>query len=326
MTVAVLIGLALAFAFLNGYNDSGSMVATLISTGVIGARAALFLAAIGNFVGPFLFGVAVAVVVGTGIVEPSGMTLASIGAALAAALIWNAIASVLGIPSSSSHALVGGLIGGGIIAGGLGVVHVWGLVILVLALLIAPALAAAVGWLAMRLTLWLSQAATPRINEFFRRSQLVTSLLLAVSHGTNDAQKTMGIIALILLRADLLSQFIVPPWVVLASALALAIGVGVGGSRVIRTLGARIYRVRPVHGFVAQTTATLIVLVATILGGPVSLNQISSAALIGAGASERMSKVRWEIAGQIAFAWLITLPLTALVAIFLYPVVRILIG
>ena len=324
--MAVLIGLTLVFAFLNGYNDSGSMVATLISTGVISARVALVLAAIGNFIGPFLFGVAVAVVIGTGIVEPSGITLASIGAGVAAALSWNAVASILGIPSSSSHALVGGLIGGGLIAGGPSAIQVSGLVILGLSLLLAPALGAVVGWLAMRSTLWLSQSATPKINEFFRRSQIVTSMLLALSHGTSDGQKSMGIITLILLRAGMIRQFAVPNWVVLVSALALSLGVGMGGWRVIRTLGARFYRLRPVHGFVAQSTATIIVLGATLLGGPVSLNQIASSALIGAGASERMSKVRWDITGQIVFAWLITLPSTALVAIILYPLARLLIG
>ncbi len=322
----IVIGLALVFAFLNGYNASGSLVATLISTGVVGPRRALLLAAAGNLVGPFLFGVAVAVVVGTGLVDPSGITLASLAAAVIAALAWNALASLLGIPSSSSHALLGGLIGGGIGAAGPAVVQVRGLEILALALLLAPLIAALAGWLLMRLTLVLTQGMTPRVNEFFRRGQLITAFLLALSNGTSSGQKTMGIIALVLLRAGWTQTFVVPNWVILVSALALALGVGLGGWRVIRTVGARFYRLRPVHGFVAQVAATVIVLGATVLGGPVSLNQIASAALIGVGASERLTKVRWEVAEQIALAWLITLPATAVVALIVYPLMFFLIG
>jgi PiT family inorganic phosphate transporter len=326
MTAAVLIGLALAFAFLNGYNGSGSLVATLISTGAVGARRALLLAAAASFVGLFLFGLAVAVVIGTGIVDPNSITLASLAAALASALLWNALASVLGLPSSSSHALIGGLIGGGIAAAGLGVIQLSGLVILALALLVAPVVAILLSWLAMDLTLHLAQGASPRINEFFRRSQVVTSIFLALSFGTSNGQKVVGIIALVLFRAGVTRQFVIPDWVVLASAASISLGISMGGWRVIRTLGARIFRLRPVHGFVAQSTAAVTVLGATVLGGPVSLNQIVSSAIIGAGIAERLSKVRWEVAQNIAVGWLVTLPATVLVAIVLYPVALLVVG
>lgn len=326
MIVAVLVGLALIFGFLNGYNGSGSLVATLISTGGVGARRALLLAAAASFVGLFLFGLAVAVVVGTGIVAPASVTLASMAAALTSALLWNAAASVLGLPSSSSHALLGGLIGGGIAAGGLGAVELSGIGILALALVAAPVVAVVLSWLAMLLTLRLAQGASPRINEFFRRSQLATSILLALSFGTSNGQKIVGIIALILFRAGLSNQFLIPEWVVLASAASISLGISTGGWRVIRTLGGRIYRLRPVHGFVAQSTAAATVISATLLGGPVSLNQVASSAIIGAGVAERMSKIRWEVAEHIAVAWLITLPATVLVALLVYPVAVIVIG
>lgn len=326
VTVATLIGLALAFGFLNGYNGSGSLVATLISTGAVGARRALLLAAVASFVGLFLFGLAVAVVVGTGIVDPAGITLASMGAALASALLWNVVASMLGLPSSSSHALIGGLIGGGVAASGIGVVELSGLAILALALLVAPVVTVLLAWAVMRLTLWFARGASPRINEFFRQSQLVTSILLALSFGTSNGQKIVGIIALVLFRAGITREFAIPNWVVLSTAASISLGISTGGWRVIRTLGARIFRVRPVHGFVAQSTAAATVLGATVLGGPVSLNQIASSAIIGAGVAERMSKVRWEVAQNIAIAWLVTLPATVLVAIVLYPLALLVIG
>lgn len=319
MIVAGLVGLTLAFAFLNGYNGSGSLVATLISTGAMGARRALLLAAAASFVGLFLFGLAVAEVIGTDIVDPNAITLASMAAAVASALLWNALSSTLGIPSSSTHALVGGLIGGGIGAGGLGVVQLGGLEILALALFVAPALAVALGWLAMHLTLWLATGASPRINSFFRHGQVFTSVALALSFGTSNGQKVVGVIALILYRGRVTNGFTIPDWVVVASALSLSVGISMGGWRVIRTLGARIFRLRPVHGFVAQSTAAAIVLIGTLLGGPVSLNQIASSTIIGTGTAERMSKVRWEVAENIGIAWLVTLPATVLVAIILYP-------
>lgn len=326
MIVAALVGLALAFAFLNGYNGSGSLVATLVSTGATGARPALLLAAIASFVGLLSFGLAVAYVVGTDIVEPDGIDLASLAAALASALLWFVVESALGIPSSSTQAIMGGLIGGAIAASGFGAVKLSGLVILGIALLVAPVVALAMGWLVMRVTTWLVQGASPRINEFFRAGQLPTSILLAASYGTSNGQKIVGIIALILYQGRIYPSFTIPSWAVASSAFALSLGIGTGGWQVIRTLGARIYRPRPINGFVAQSTATAVVLGATVLGEPVSLSQIASTAIIGAGMAERMSKVRWEVAEHMMVGWLITLPLTALSALALYPVAHLVAG
>lgn len=326
VVVGVLVLLALLFAFMNGYNDSGSMVATLISTGTMNAREALLLAALGNFIGPFIFGVAVAVVVGTGIVDPGGITLASVAVALLSAFAWDVVASVIGIPSSSSHALVGGLIGGGVAAGGVGVVEPAGLALVALSLILAPVLGLVLGVAAMHLTLWLARDATPAINVVFRRGQLLTSILLSVSHGTSAGQKTMGVIALILFRARLSGQFAVPEWDIILTSFVLALGVSLGGWKVIRTLGLRIFQIRPVHGFVAQLTATLIVIGATLLGGPVSMNQVATTAIIGTGAAERVSKVRWQIARTTFYAWVITLPATTIVAFGLYPIAALLIS
>lgn len=321
MAVTVLVGLTLAFGFLAGFNGSGSLVATLIASRAFGARRSLLLAAIGSFIGLFLFGMAAAQVVGTNLVRPTGITLASVGAGLIAALAWNSLASRLGVPSSSSHALLGGLIGGGIAAGGVGVVQLNGMLILVFALLLAPAIGAFCGWWAMRLTLWLARGASPQINEFFRRGQIFTSFFLALSFGTSNGQKIVGIIALILFRGGITPQFLIPDWVVFSTALSIAIGIALGGSRSIRKLAEEIFRLRPIHGFVSQGVTTTVVLVATILGGPVSLNQIMGSAIVGTGASERMSKVRWTVVFNIVFSWLVTLPATALVAIMLYPLV-----
>lgn len=325
-TVDLLVALALAFAFSNGYNGSGTLVATLISTGAMGARQALLLAALASFVGLFVLGLAVALVVGQGIVEPAGITLASVGACLVASFLWIAFTARSGIPSSSSHTLVGGLIGGGIAAGGLRVVEIDGLLIVALALLIAPVLAGLLGALAMQLVLWLARGAPPRINQLFRRGQLITSTLLALGFGSSNGQKVVGVIALILYRAGVTRAFIIPDWTVLATSLALSLGIALGGWQVIRTLGGKIFRLRPVHGFTAQGVSVVVVVAATLLGGPISLTQIASSAIIGAGAAERMSKVRWGVAEHLAVSWLITMPLTALVAMALYPVAKLFLG
>ncbi|HLH75146.1 MAG TPA: inorganic phosphate transporter [Chloroflexota bacterium] len=322
MSVAIWVVVALFFAFSSGYNGSGSLVATVISTGGIGFRRALLLAATANFVGLFLFGTAVAAVIATDLVDPAGITLAGIGAGLLAALLWSSLASFLGIPSSASHTLIGGLIGGGIAAGGLRVVEVRGLEILFLALVLVPGIAVVAGNLAMHFSLWLLSGATPRINRVFRYGQLFTSILLALSYGTSNGQRIVGIIALILFRGGVIGTFSIPTWVLVAAAAAQSLGISVGGWRVIRKVGTRFFRLRPIHGFVSQIVAAVIVLIATIFGAPVSLNQIASSAIIGTGISERLSIVHWGEVEDLVVAWFATLPLTALVAIVIYPLVH----
>ena len=321
-TVLILILLAVVFASMNGYNDSGSLVATVISTGACGARRALILAAVANFIGPFLVGGAIAATVSGGIVYPNAITQASLGATLLAAIVWNIVATSFGIPTSSTQALLGGLIGGGVAVGGFGVIQFRGALILLVALVFAPAFAGLLGWLGLRLTLWLARGASPKINNTFRRSQLVTAVLLAISHGSSSVPKIVGIIVLILGRAGLANEGSAPIWVIFLASLTMSTAIALGGWRVIRTLGTRIYRLRPVHGFLSQSIASAIVLGASLVGGPVSMGQISTSTLIGVGASERLSKVQWQTAQRLALAWLFTLPVTAVLAFTLYPVTR----
>jgi len=318
-TVAIaIIGVALFFDFMNGFNDSSSIVATMISSRAMSARKALALSAVANFCGPFLFGVAVATTIGHDVVDPRAITVAVIFAALLAAIIWDIITWAFGIPSSSSHALVGGLIGAVSIDFGLAMIQMRGLLKIIIALFISPILGLVIGYLLMRLVLFLARGASPRINWFFKRSQVITSLALALSHGTNDAQKTMGIIAMTLVTVGYSSEFSVPWWVIALSAGAISLGTALGGWRIIRTLGGKFYKIRPVHGFAAQVASALIIFGAAFLGGPVSTTQVVSSAILGVGSAERVSRVRWNVAGNILVAWVLTIPASALLAALLY--------
>jgi len=235
-------------------------------------------------------------------------------AALIAAVAWNVFTWWLGIPSSSSHALVGGLMGAAIIESGFGIIKLTGLTKVLLALAISPPIGLATGFLVTKLILFLARGASPKINWFFKRGQIVTAIALALSHGTNDAQKTMGIITLGLVTAGVLPAFHVPLWVVAVCAAAIAAGTATGGWRLIKTLGGKFYKIRPMHGFNTQVASAAVIISAALLGGPVSTTQVVSSAIMGVGSAERISKVRWGTAGQIALAWLTTIPVTALLA------------
>jgi PiT family inorganic phosphate transporter len=317
-----IIGVALFFDFMNGFNDSSSIVATMISSRAMSARKALALSAVANFCGPFLFGVAVATTIGQEVIDPKAITIAVIFAALLAAIIWDIITWALGIPSSSSHALVGGLIGAVSVDFGLAMIQVRGLLKIIIALFISPILGLVVGYLLMRLVLFLARGASPRINWFFKRAQLITSLTLALSHGTIDAQKTMGIIAMALVTLGYFPEFSVPWWVVVLSAGAISLGTAFGGWRIIRTLGTKFYKIRPVHGFTAQIASAFIILGAAFLGGPVSTTHVVSSAILGVGSARRVSRVRWNVAGSIVVAWVLTIPASALLAALLYLLLR----
>jgi PiT family inorganic phosphate transporter len=317
-----LIGAALFFDFMNGFNDSSSIVATMISSRAMSARKALALSAMANLCGPFLFGVAVATTIGQEVVDPKAITIAVIFAALLAAIIWDIITWALGIPSSSSHALVGGLIGAASVDSGFAMIQIMGLLKVMIALFISPILGLAVGYLLMKLVLFLSRGASPRINWFFKRSQIITSLTLALSHGTNDAQKTMGIIAMSLVTLGYSQEFSVPWWVIASSAGAMSLGTALGGWRIMRTLGTKFYKIRPVHGFAAQLASAFIILGAAFLGGPVSTTQVVSSAIMGVGSAKRVSRVRWNVAGNIMAAWILTIPASALLAALFYLLMR----
>ncbi len=320
--VLVVVGLAMIFDFFNGYHDSSNIVATMISSGAMGPRGALLLASLAEFSGPFLFGVAVAGTIGKEVVTLESIPFGVVLAMLISAIGWNVLTYLVGIPSSSSHALVGGMVGAAVIARGTEVIHVAGLIKVVTALVSAPILGAVAGWFALKLILFLARGASPRINALFKRAQVLTSVALAFSHGTNDAQKTMGVITMALVVRGVLPEFAVPWWVVLLSAGAISIGVASGGWRIIRTLGGRFYRIRPVHGFAAQGVSAGVILGAALLGGPVSTTQVVSSAIVGVGSAERMSKVRWDVAANIVLAWLLTIPASALGGAVAYLAVR----
>jgi len=317
LIIAVIV-LALIFDFLNGIHDSSNVVATMISSRAIHPRLALGITALANFLGPFIFGVAVAETIGHEIVIAEAINNQVLLAALASAIVWNLLTWYLGFPSSSSQALIGGFIGAVVIAGGWQAIKLNGLEKILIALFVSPIIGFIVGNIILRFIYLLCWNATPRINNFFKRGQIFTALALALSHGTNDAQKTMGIITLALVTGGYLKVFAVPLWVIAICAGMIALGTALGGWKLIRTLGGKFYRIRPVDGFASQLASALVILGASLMGGPVSTTQVVSSAIMGVGAAERVNKVRWGVAQEIVTAWLLTIPATALVAAGIY--------
>jgi len=314
----IVIALALLFDFLTGLRDSSNVVATMISSRAFAPHTALGITAMAEFLGPFLFGVVVAKTIGDQVVQSGVLTLDAIAACLVGAIVWNLITWFFGLPGSSSHALIGGMVGAVIAQAGITAIKVSGLYKVLIALVASPLIGFTFGFLITRLIYFLVQNASPRINEFFKRAQFFTALALASSHGANDSQKTMGIIALSLVIGGALPAFEVPLWVIAASAAGIAIGASFGGWRLIRTLGGRFYKIRPLHSFSTQLTSALVLLSASLFGVPVSISQVVSSAIIGVGASERISKVRWSVAGDIITSWVITIPASALLAAGVY--------
>jgi len=310
--------LALLFDFLNGIHDSSNVVATMISSRALSPRVALGMTALANFLGPFIFGVAVAETIGHEIVAAETINIQVLLAALASAIFWNLLTWYLGFPSSSSHALFGGFIGAVAIGAGWQAILLHGLEKILIALFVSPIVGFVIGFVILRIILLLSWKATPRVNVFFRRGQIITALALALSHGTNDAQKTMGIITLALVTGGYLKVFAVPVWVVILCAGMIALGTAVGGWKLIRTLGGKFYKIRPVDGFATQLASAAVIMGASLAGGPVSTTQVVSSAIMGVGAAERVNKVRWGVAQEIAMAWLLTIPATALAAAGIY--------
>jgi PiT family inorganic phosphate transporter len=322
----ILLALALLYNFLNGFHDAANVVATIIASRAMSARAALLLAAAANFVGPLIFGVAVATTIGKDLVDPSAITITALIAALTSANLWNIVTWWFGIPSSSSHALAGGLVGAALIYGGVGIIKMDGLMKIALALFLSPILGFIIGWILLKLTYWLARGASPKINTTFNRAQVLTATALALSHGTNDAQKAMGIIVMGLVTLGFQDHFYVPDWVIILSAIPIGLGTASGGWRIIHTLGGKFYRIRPVHSFTSQLASSLVIFGASFLGGPVSTTHVVSSTIVGVGAAERKSQVRWMNLTDIAIAWLITVPITALLAAILYPILRIFLG
>ena len=316
--IIIVIVLALFFDFLNGIHDSSNVVATMISSRALSPRVALAMTAVANFFGPFVFGVAVANTIGHEVVVAEAINTVVLLAALTSAILWNLLTWYLGFPSSSSHALIGGFVGAVVMDAGWQAIQLPGIEKILITLFISPIIGFAFGYIVLRLILLLSWKASPGINRLFKRGQIFTALALALSHGANDAQKTMGIITLALVTGGYLKVFAVPTWVILLCAGMIALGTSVGGWKLIRTLGGKFYKIRPVDGFAAQMASAVVILSASLVGGPVSTTQVVSSAIMGVGAAERVNKVRWGVAQEIATAWLLTIPATALVAAGLY--------
>ena len=314
LIIIIIIVLALAFDFLNGIHDSSNIVATMISSRALSPRVALTMTAIAEFSGPLIFGVAVANTIGHEVVAAEAINTNVLLAALASAILWNILTWILGFPSSSSHALVGGFVGAVVIDAGWQAIQLPGIEKILIALFVSPIIGFVFGYIVLRLILLLSWKASPRINQVFKRGQIFTALALALSHGANDAQKTMGIITLALVTGGYLKVFAVPVWVILLSGGMIALGTSVGGWKLIRTLGGKFFKIRPMDGFAAQLASAVVILSASLFGGPVSTTQVVSSSIMGVGAAERVNKVRWGVAQEIATAWLLTIPATALVA------------
>jgi len=316
--VIILVATALIFDFLNGFHDSANVVATMISSRAMTPTAALVIATVANFIGPFVFGVAVAKTIGQDVASPSSITIAVVLAALLSASIWNLVTWFFGIPSSSSHALIGGIIGAVMVGSGWQYLKWEGLGLVAIALFLSPVLGYLLGGLAMRISMWAVRNATPKANLFFKYGQIPTAFTLALSHGTNDAQKTMGIITMGLVVLGYQQSFVVPWWVILLSATAIGIGTAAGGWRIIHTLGGKFYRIRPIHSFTSQLSSMLVILTASLFGGPVSTTHVVSSSIIGVGAAQRRSQVRWGVMSDILVAWFLTVPVTAGLAALLY--------
>jgi PiT family inorganic phosphate transporter len=314
--VIFIILVALVFDFINGFHDAANSIATIVSTRVLTPLQAVVWAAFFNFVAAFGFGVNVAKTVGTGVVDPAVVDHWVILAGLLGAIAWNLFTWYSGLPTSSSHALIGGFAGAAVVKAGMGSLVVEGLLKIGLFMVLAPLIGLVVGFMMMLLTLRTFREATPgRVDWVFRRLQLVSAAAYSLGHGTNDAQKTMGIIAVLLFSAGYLGpEFDVPFWVVIIAHVALGLGTLMGGWRIVKTMGMRITKLRPVGGFCAETAGALTLLGTAIGGIPVSTTQTITGSIMGVGAIHRLSAVRWGVAGSILWAWILTIPASAVVA------------
>ncbi len=309
----VVVVLAVAFDLMNGFHDAANAIATSVSTRVLTPRVAIGMAAVLNFVGA-LTGTAVAATVGKGLVEPQAMSQLAIACALLSAFLWDLLTWYFGLPTSSSHALMASIIGAGFAIGGQEVLVTSGITTKVLLpLFLSPLLAFGFGWLLTNVLYFIFQKVHPgKIGSLFRRLQIVSAAWMAYSHGSNDAQKTMGIITMALVSYYELSDFHIPIWVILLCALAMAVGTAAGGWRIIKTMGMRIVHLTPFHGFAAEAGAGTLIEIASRFGVPLSTTHVISSTIMGVGASQKFSAVRWGVAGNIIIAWILTLPACAL--------------
>jgi PiT family inorganic phosphate transporter len=315
--LASLIALALLFDFMNGFHDAANAIATVVSTGVLKPQNAVLMAAVFNFIAILLFGVTVAATVGKGIIDPKVVDQYIVFGALIGAIFWNTVTWYYGIPSSSSHALIGGLVGAAVAKGGTGTLVSAGLVKTIAFIVLSPLLGFVFGSIMMLLVSWVFVRSTPRrVDKWFRRIQLVSASMYSLGHGGNDAQKTIGIIWMLLIATGYgTAQDKLPPWWVIVSCYsAISLGTLFGGWRIVKTMGQKITKLKPVGGFCAETGGAITLFLATALGIPVSTTHTITGAIVGVGAAKKMSAVRWGVAGNIMWAWVFTIPASAFVA------------
>jgi PiT family inorganic phosphate transporter len=314
--LAFLIALALLFDFMNGFHDAANAIATVVSTGVLKPQTAVAMAAFFNVVAIFFFQLKVASTIGKGTIEPSVVDHYVVFGALVGAIFWNVLTWYYGIPSSSSHALIGGLVGAAVAKAGTGSLISSGLIKTISFILLSPLLGFIFGSIMMVLVSWIFVRSTPRrVDKWFRRMQLVSASMYSLGHGGNDAQKTMGIIWMLLIAAGYSSaNDTLPIWVVLSCYAAIGLGTLFGGWRIVKTMGQKITKLKPVGGFCAETGGAITLFLATSMGIPVSTTHTITGAIVGVGASKKMSAVRWGVAGNIVWAWVLTIPASAFMA------------
>jgi PiT family inorganic phosphate transporter len=321
--LVMLVALALVFDFMNGFHDAANSIATVVSTGVLRPHYAVAWAAFFNFVAIFIFHLKVAATVGKGIVDPAAIDHYVIFGALIGAIAWNVITWYYGIPSSSSHALIGGMIGATIAKAGTGPLLAPGILKTATFIFVSPLLGMTLGALIMIAVSWLCLRSAPRrVDRWFRTLQLASSAAYSIGHGSNDAQKTMGIIWLLLIAAGATTPDVLPVWVIIGCYIAIALGTMFGGWRIVKTMGQKITKLRPVGGFAAETGGAITLFLASSFGIPVSTTHTITGAIVGIGAAQRTRAVRWGLAGNIVVAWIVTMPAAALMAALAYYVGR----
>jgi len=313
-----LIAIALVFEFMNGMRDAGNFVSAMVSTHAISLRWALLLTSLAELCGPFLIGTKVAYTFSRGLIVPSQIHISVLLAALISASIWNIITLFIRIPSSSSHAFLGGLIGAVYAGADLNALQITGVIKILIGLVVSPLLGFVVSFLFTKIVFLLSLRATPSINKYFRFSQIITGITLAISYGANDAQKSIGIISLALLVTGNLTSFSIPLWVIFISAGSTALGIGLGGWSMIKTLGHKFFNLRPIHGFASQLSSVAVILTASLFGAPMSSSQVVTSSILGTGTADRKNMVRWKTANDIFGSWLITIPVSFFLGILSY--------
>jgi len=322
--VIFLVAVALVFDFINGFHDSANSIATIVSTQVLPPKYAVIWAAFFNFAAVFFIGVPVAKTIGTGIIHPDIIDNLLIFSALGAAINWNLITWYFGLPSSSSHALIGGLIGAGMVKGGSSVLVWSGIPKATIFIVVSPMIGMILGLALMNLVLNLSRRSNPsKLDHIFRKLQLFSAATYSLGHGMNDAQKTMGIIAMVLFGKGLLGPtFYIPFWVVFLCYFVIAMGTVSGGWRIVKTMGTRITKLRPMGGFCAETAAAISIIGASLAGIPVSTTHTITGAIVGVGSTIRLTAVRWGIAGNIIWAWILTIPVSSFISALLYFILK----